>query len=144
MQHLLTYHLDEVDLRRYQAIESVVERLHDLLDNYRSSSYVCPRNKDLSFPCGSFLLGALTKELNEWSLLHPRPQLPFEDLSFNGICAKLRKVKSPSWSSGNRYGGYNYCHDCELHTAMQSLVEQATSKAVGLSSAEIRRSKKMP
>ncbi|KAL1612291.1 hypothetical protein SLS60_000515 [Paraconiothyrium brasiliense] len=51
---------DEIDLKRYQAMENVIENLHDLRRKYESLDYVCPQNSTYSFNCGSMLYGVGT------------------------------------------------------------------------------------
>ncbi|UPX16917.1 uncharacterized protein EKO05_0007298 [Ascochyta rabiei] len=129
-----------VNLRRCQAIESVISDLHNLLDEYRSSKYKCKQNAAFSFQCSSLLLGALTKELDSWSLLSPRPEPPFLDLSFSSICTKIRGVKSLTCFAKINMNGWFYGsgHSCELRTAVVAIVEKAASGVVGLSLDHIR------
>jgi hypothetical protein len=113
--------------------------LHELLDRYRSGTYECDPNRDDSFQCGSFLLGALTKGMDSLKLLTPRPEVPFECLSFKGLCKNIRTMKSPAWLSNNsghdEYGGFGSrhpkTHPCTLKTAIDELVEAASATIVG-------------
>ncbi|KAF9693479.1 hypothetical protein EKO04_008405 [Ascochyta lentis] len=132
----------EVDLRRYQALESVIGGLHGLLDQYRSNSYVCKHNSTLSFQCGSFLLGALTKELGGWSLLSPRPEIPFQELVFSDICAKVENARSPHWccTYSRGYGVHDGQHACNLTQNVKEIVSKAKSGVVGLSLSNMRSS----
>jgi hypothetical protein len=101
---------EQFDLQRYQAIESVIEGLHSQLDKYRSASYECPMNGSQSFSCGSFMLGSLTKEMESSDLLKPRPEVSFSDLSFYGVCKKVRAFKSPTWVLPDSNGYYSQQH----------------------------------
>jgi hypothetical protein len=65
----LTCNTGEIDLQRYHAIESIVGSLQARLERYHSPSYVCPANNAVSFQCGCFLLGALTKGTSSLTLL---------------------------------------------------------------------------
>jgi hypothetical protein len=118
-------------LKRYQAIESVVEGMHAFLEKYRSNTYACPIDSSVSFQCGAFLLGALTKELDAYGLLSPRPEVPFLEVSFEVICEKLRNVKSPVWTKHDDY--YNRsAHGCNLNMAVQGVITTAEAAVVGL------------
>ncbi|KAH8693469.1 hypothetical protein GQ44DRAFT_584495, partial [Phaeosphaeriaceae sp. PMI808] len=94
---LLTITTDAIDSIRCQAIELVIERVHSLLQKYRSTNYVCGYNVNASFECSSFLLGALMKHLDKHALLSPRPQAPFTGLSLHSVCAKVETMESPGW-----------------------------------------------
>lgn len=69
----LTCLLDEIDLRRSQAMDLTIGGVHELLDKYRSSAYTCPKDSALSDLCGSFKLGALTRDLHGCSLFASLP-----------------------------------------------------------------------
>ena len=129
----LTAFTAEIDSKRYQAIECVIEGVHSLLDKYRQSDYVCEVNTSQSFVCGSFLLGALLKELDAHALLMPRPEAPFTKLSFKGICGKVQTIQSPGWAvpTVNNYYGQNR-HGCSLNTAVEPIVAKAKVAVVGL------------
>lgn len=142
----LTWSLGEIDLRRCQAIDLAIVELHKLLDKYRSSSYTCPQDTTLSDLCGSFKLGALTRDLDGWSLLSPRPEMPFDGMSFNELCSKALGTKfrkwqadlstkspynSPAKPSGAKTGGS--LHNCSLATDVAAVVNRASAKVVGLS-----------
>lgn len=123
---------DEIDLRRYQAMEDVVSKLHDKLDEYHSSNYSCPQNSSYSFLCGSFMLGALTKEMDSISLFSPRPEIPFYGLSFGKICEQVRKFNSPAWHHSNSSGYSSYKHPCNLTNTVSSIVDDVVRGIEGL------------
>jgi hypothetical protein len=109
-------------------MESIIGQLHDLLETYLSATYECPRDTSLSFQCGSFLLGALTRELHRKELLSPRPQIPFVELSFNGLCDKVTSFQSPVWCHA-----YSYEHAyCSLSDKAREIVTAATTEVIGL------------
>ncbi|KAH6639467.1 hypothetical protein C7974DRAFT_388567 [Boeremia exigua] len=101
---LLTKLPDAIDLRRYQAVEAVLYDLHSLPSNYRSSSYTCIRDKAHSYKCGSIMFGASKKQLDDWSLSSPRPEIPFHNTTLHDIYAKVRRVSSPVWLDSERSG----------------------------------------
>ncbi|KAF2127448.1 hypothetical protein P153DRAFT_67816 [Dothidotthia symphoricarpi CBS 119687] len=126
----------EIVRKRYQVIESVIEPLHALLDKYRNSKYVCPRNDDLSFQCGSFLLGALTRELDRLDLFSPRPEIPFYKITFDSLCKLVQNIMSPEWRhsgySSHGYSSQNILHACSLKTEVTGIVNKATAGLEGL------------
>ncbi|KAF1997269.1 hypothetical protein P154DRAFT_606539 [Amniculicola lignicola CBS 123094] len=113
---------DEIDLRRLQAIEDIVSRLHELLDGYRSATYSCAVGNVYSFQCGSMLLGALTKQLDEAKLLSPRLEVPFAERSFGDICGTVRLMTSPGWIHRKGSG----LHTCSLATTLESCIDTVT------------------
>lgn len=112
----------------------MIDDVHTLLERYRSKDFVCPIGAANSFACGSFLLGALSKELDKHTLFLPRPEVPFNDLSFDDICGNLRAIESPAWATPNNNNGYyGYSkHGCNLSTAMQKIIADAGVAVVGL------------
>ncbi|KAJ8117716.1 hypothetical protein OPT61_g1148 [Boeremia exigua] len=139
---------DGVDLRRYQAIEAVISGLHEMLADFRSPGYKCTEDDTLSFLCGSIMFGALTKELDSWSLHSPRPEIPFHDTSFSIICDKVKGVQSPVWTDSSAHErNYNYKynygyskdrHECDLRDAVVKIVDTATAGVMGLKSGDMR------
>jgi hypothetical protein len=139
----LTCSLVEIDIRRCRAIELMIGELHKLLDNYRSSAYTCPQESTLSDLCGSFMLGALTRKLEGWSLLSPRPEIPFDSMSFYELCSKAKSTKPLYWytqsrSYGNSYGNR---HNCNLATDVLNVVDQVSAQVAGLSLRHMQESK---
>jgi hypothetical protein len=49
-----------IDLKRYGAMERVIESLHGLRENYLDLGYECPQGTTHSFNCGSSLYGVRT------------------------------------------------------------------------------------
>jgi hypothetical protein len=116
-------------------MESIIGQLHDLLETYLSTSYTCLHEIDVSFQCGSFLLGALTRELHRMGFLSPRPQIPFVELSFNGLCDKVTSFQSPVW-----YQSYGYEHAyCSLTDKVREIVTAATTEVTGLDLKEMKK-----
>jgi hypothetical protein len=116
-------------------MDSIIGQLHDLLETYLSTSYTCPHSTEVSFQCGSFLLGALTKELHRMEFLSPRPQIPFVELSFDGLCDKLMSLQSPVWYRANRYA--HNC--CDLTDKVREIVTAATTEVTGLDLKEMKK-----
>ncbi|KAF1833346.1 hypothetical protein BDW02DRAFT_500813, partial [Decorospora gaudefroyi] len=117
-----------VDTKRHLAIEGIVQSLHGLLEKYRSATYECPWNSGLSFECGYFFLGALTKEMHAMALFDPRPEIPFPGLSFNQICTRFQKIKTLRWIPE----GGSYYHECTLDAVMASMVAEGSTATAGL------------
>jgi hypothetical protein len=109
----------------------VISRVYLLIDQYGSSDYECPQNQQSSFQCGSFLLGALLKELDRINLRLTRPEVPFPGLSFNGLCEVLRSIQSPEWYE--KKGSYR--HICNLRVRA-SLILAIAPQVAGLDLAE--------
>ncbi|KAF1922001.1 hypothetical protein BDU57DRAFT_553987 [Ampelomyces quisqualis] len=126
----------ELDLKRCQAIESVIAQLHDLLEGYRNKDYTCPLSANESFQCGAFLLGVLTKEMDAKGLLSPRPELPFAKLSLHDLHETIRTIKSPSWASKiNNSGSYHVQymqHKCNLNSPVTWISNNAMVGIHGL------------
>ncbi|CAN9275033.1 unnamed protein product [Alternaria alternata] len=128
---------DEIDNTRYQAIEFVIEALHDRLERYRSADYVCPSDANQSFMCGSFLFGSLTKELSRLELMSPRPEVPFPGLSFNRTCELVGAMQSRWWYSDN--GSYSRAHSCTLNAVMKTLIEDVSTAVGGLNLGDLKK-----
>ncbi|RYO65256.1 hypothetical protein AA0113_g5273 [Alternaria arborescens] len=128
---------DEIDNTRYQAIEFVIEALHDRLERYRSTDYLCPSNANQSFMCGSFLLGSVTKELSRLNFMSPRPEVPFPGLSFDRTCELVGAMQSPWWYSAN--GSYSRAHSCTLNAAMKTLIEDVSTAVGGLNLGDLKK-----
>jgi len=124
---------DELDCKRYQAIESVIEQLHQHLEKYRRTDYTCLYGTALSFQCGSFLLGSMMKEMSRLGLCEPRPEVPFTDLSFSALCEQVQGMQSPSWFQGS----YN-AHQCNLRMVTATLIAEVSKAVGGLSLSELK------
>ena len=121
---------DEIESRRYQAIEALLSPLYNLLKSCRSSAYVCPLgNDDDSFLCGCVLFGALTKWMDSTNLPSNRPEIPFFGHNIDFICENMRSIKSVSWYE---YKGHRK-HDCHLDTVLSVIADEAIKKICGLS-----------
>jgi hypothetical protein len=143
----LTCSLGEIDLRRYQAIDQIIGEIHKLLDKYRNSAYTYLQDSTLSDFCDSLMLGALTRHLDGWSLLSPRPEVPFDGMSFYELCTKARNKKFRKWQadpnssySPGRSGGA--LQNCSSDIDVAKIVSQATAKVAGLSLRHMQEPKK--
>jgi len=125
--------LDEIELKRCQTIESLIEELHEWLEMYRRTDYACPQDPSSSFKCGSFLLGSMIKEISQLGLWQPRPERPFLGLSFAALCKQLNSVQSASWLQGSYI-----THLCNLETVMATLIADVSKKVGGLSLSELK------
>ncbi|KAH8625721.1 hypothetical protein IG631_19600 [Alternaria alternata] len=126
---------DEIDTTRYQAIDFVVEALHERLERYRSIDYLCPSSDYYSFECGSFLLGNMMKELIRLNLYQPRPEIPFPNLSFNDLCERVRGIRSAHWAPEMTY----HRHSCTLNAAMEILIEDVSTAVGGLNLGDLKK-----
>ena len=104
-------------------------------------TYSCDQSRQSldSFLCGSFLLGALTRELDRLGLLSPRPEVPFHGLSFEDICVKARKVQSPSWKSSAYSDYYGSMHTCNLTAIVEGEIVAIATTIEGLILEEYKR-----
>ena len=125
--------LVEIELKRCQTIESLIEELHQCLEMYRRTDYACPYNDPSSFKCGSFLLGSMIKEISQLGLWQPRPERPFLDLSFAALCEQLNGVQSASWLQGSYI-----THLCNLERVMETLIADVSKTVEGLSLSELK------
>jgi len=133
-QHDILCNTDELDCKRYQAIESVVTELYQHLDKYRRTDYACPYDSTLSFQCGSFLLGSMMKEMSRLGLYEPRPEVPFLDVSFSALCEQVQGMQSPSWMNQGAY----YEHQCNLKMVTATLIADVSKTVGGLSLSELK------
>jgi hypothetical protein len=106
--------------------------LHELLDTYQSTLYICPHSSEHSFQCGSFLLGALTKQMAGLGILLPRPEVPFQGMSLRTLRSSVRNVKSPIWCHENNGYESSYQHPCSLSQTLNELVDNSLKKVTGL------------
>ncbi len=127
-----------MNAERNKAIGTVIQGLHGLLKEYRDEKYSCPKQESLSFQCGSFLLGALTKRLDQLNVLAPQPESPFLGLDFYSLEEKLEDISTPVWFSLSTVTTYyssqpDYVrHDCKLQNAIDSLTNGASKNIDGL------------
>ncbi|KAF2117932.1 hypothetical protein BDV96DRAFT_644269 [Lophiotrema nucula] len=126
----------ELENRRYQAIEAIMSGLDEWLDIYRSETYSCSDDKRRSSECGSILLGSLDRQIRAKGLSSPRPEVPFDGLSFEDVCCKVCSLKSPEWydSSNRNHGYYNpIAHPCGFKTSVHSMADNVAATTKGLS-----------
>lgn len=102
--------------------------LHELLDTYRSATYQCIASPEFSSPCGSMLLGALTRGAATANVLFPRPEVPFDGRSFHVMYNSIKAITSPIW-----FHSYNSQHTCSLGTTVISMVDAVVLNVEGLS-----------
>lgn len=146
-------------MRRSKSIGAIVAGLHDLLDSFRSSDYLCPSDKSWAFECGSILYGALTKGMHSMGIWSPFPIEPFTGLSLYDVATRARLMKSPTWlhvnsgytkNSGYNHSGFgqsgfgqsghshsvscqNGCnHNCSLGTQVSAIVNRVCLEDTGL------------
>lgn len=126
--------LDEMEHNRYQAIEEVISALHSWLDKFRATSYSCPSGSRHSFACSSMLLGALTKELDRIRCTNPRPEVPFEGISFDQLITDVAGMHAPAWSQRNASGGYHSetSHRCSFQQTVIHEAQEISAKVIGL------------
>ncbi|KAH5169434.1 hypothetical protein HBH68_219770 [Parastagonospora nodorum] len=128
----------EIDTKRNLAIEDVVDKLHKLLDSFRDSSYLCPVAEDLSFQCGAYQLGLLTKTLDSMALLSPRPEPPFANLSLENLNLTLSNFKSPKWSPYMARVKHQSYHTCDVGQTIREMVGCVDQTVTGLDLSKIR------
>jgi hypothetical protein len=73
------------------------------------------------------LLGALTKEMDSANLKSPWFITPFSGQSIDALCAKARSMESETWFH-NVYDS----HECNVRTAVKSIVDSAVASIGGL------------
>jgi hypothetical protein len=73
------------------------------------------------------LLGALTKEMGSANLNSPWLWKPFYGQSFDALCVKVRSMKSETWF----HSSYSP-HECNIRTAVESIVESAVVNVGGI------------
>ncbi|KAF2635892.1 hypothetical protein P280DRAFT_410777 [Massarina eburnea CBS 473.64] len=127
--------LDAIEHKRYQIIEERISDLHHWLDVYGAENYKCQYSLSSSFECSSILLGALTKEMRR-SSLSPRPEVPFDGLSFEQLLIAIEGLKSPAWSKSVGRGYYGDTHNCNFSASIKKNMEDARSTITGLDMSE--------
>jgi hypothetical protein len=143
----------EIEMRRSKSIGAIVAGLHDLLDRYRSSDYVCPSGKVWAFECGSILYGALTKGMHSMGVWSPFPIEPFAGLSLHHVATKAKLMKSPAWlPSNSTFDQRNFNqndfkqigknHSCSLGLPVSEMVNRVWVEATGLDLQEYQEKEK--
>lgn len=123
--------LDEMNLRRHDAISVIFSTLNKRRDAFLSGSRGC------SFECGSIMFGALTKHMHSNSLLSPQPRTPFIGLNYNGLMKAVHDFKSPEWNPSNSSYSSFYQHSCG-DSSISSLINNIPEDAAkGLSLSQI-------
>lgn len=108
--------------------------LADRIGSYRSDTYICPTNPEVSFQCGCMLLGALTKQMDSLGLI----ERPLFGQDLHSVHDKLYAIKSPRWAHDTcNHNSYYHnssleLHNCDLSTAVRSMVKVALGKVAGL------------
>lgn len=84
------------------------------------------------------------------SPLSPRPEIPFDGMSFNELCTKVRSAKFRKWqvdlskkslySSSGKSGGA--LHNCSVAIDVADVVYRASAKIAGLSLSHMQQLKK--
>ncbi|KAF2790526.1 hypothetical protein K505DRAFT_351891 [Melanomma pulvis-pyrius CBS 109.77] len=124
-----------IEHSRCNALEHIISELHRQLEVYRDFDYFCPNHSYYSFQCGVFLFGALTKYMERWIFLSPRPEQPFLGISLNGIA---NMVKDMERLQQNHHlnnccgGGYNQL--CNLNSKIGGVIQNALTEVKGLKS----------
>ncbi|KAH7066495.1 hypothetical protein FB567DRAFT_574280 [Paraphoma chrysanthemicola] len=124
----ITICVDRIETLRTQAIGTVLSRLHELLEQYRSPLYQCPG--DDSFECGSMLYGALYKQMELQGLL-PVPTAPYHDLSVSELYTKMERIKSPVWGRPSKHSKKTQQHGCNLAERVMGIANHVTRLANG-------------
>jgi hypothetical protein len=118
--------------RRYQAIEKLVAGLHGWLRKFRDASYSCPQGSQFNFTCSSVLLGGLTKEMDRAQCWFPRPEVPFHQLSLNGLHSGVYDLEEPKWFPEHSRG-YSYSqHSCSFRTTVKYDANGVVERLTGL------------
>ncbi|KAK7190964.1 hypothetical protein PSPO01_03127 [Paraphaeosphaeria sporulosa] len=124
--------IEQIDLKRYKAMESIIESLHGLREMYLDPNYICFQSAPSSFTCGSMLYGAISKGMFAIDILSPRPQIPFTGMTFERLCTDVCDFKYPS-AAGNSSYYYNHhqTHYCNLTTAVTRVVDSVVGTVGG-------------
>lgn len=83
--------IDKMNLRRQEAIESIICELYEKQEAFLSGTRGC------GFECRSIMYGALSKHMQSTGLLSPKPMAPFLRMNYNQLVQKVRSFKSPQW-----------------------------------------------
>ncbi|KAI3537971.1 hypothetical protein CSPX01_09768 [Colletotrichum filicis] len=102
--------VDLVDWRRQDAVEFIFGVLRNLLDAFRYDTAGC------DFTCSSVLFGALTKEMDRYELLDPKPVKPYQGYSIEDTEKIVRSFRSPEWRT--RYKQREK-HPCTLRSMIE-------------------------
>jgi len=89
-------------------------------------TYSCICDKAVSFECGSMLLGALTKQMNNMGILTPKPVAPFSGFSLEELQNSIKSIRTPKWCFKNHSE-----HPCSLDSVIHE-VSDVIDRAQGL------------
>ncbi|KAF2463995.1 uncharacterized protein BDR25DRAFT_382905 [Lindgomyces ingoldianus] len=122
-----------IDHMRIKAIEDMISGLYKWIDTFRSAQYTCLQDNAHSFQCGAFLLGALSKEMDYHGLSSPRPEVPFDGLSVQGVLKKVLEMQSPTWYTSREPKYYDQKpHSCTLASIVNPMAENIVALIGGL------------
>jgi hypothetical protein len=74
------------------------------------------------------LLGGLTKEMDRAQCWCPRPGVPFQQLSFNGLHIAVNALEEPRWFQASSYSQ----HPCGFNDTVKKDAEEIADKLAGL------------
>ncbi|CAN9250766.1 unnamed protein product [Alternaria alternata] len=124
--------LQAIETRRSELIQGVIGVCQGWFDKF-CSGYWCIRDEKCSFECGSMLLGALTRQMNNMAILSPRPAAPYAGLSVTGLRYGIKSIKAPDlhirYERRSRSPEYRK-HPCSLDPVI-SEVNQLYNRAYG-------------
>ena len=80
--------IDAIELRRQEAVEKIIDCLHQAVEKLRDET-------DCTFTCASAHLGALTKGMQASNLLYPRPSRPFIGYQVTELVARIEGFRTP-------------------------------------------------
>lgn len=97
--------IDSMRKSREEGIKTLVDWLHETRDAFFMSTRGC------NFECRSMAHGALSLQMQSSNLLSPKPEIPFQNLTYSILVERILAFKSPQWymlnSSSRYYSGYD-------------------------------------
>jgi hypothetical protein len=111
--------------------------LSELLEMYRGKSYICPEDETKSFLCSCFLLGSLSKGMQSAGTFDPRPEVPFQGISFDSVCSALRGIEQVPWYAER--SRYSDPHSCNINEIVKATLKTARDGTTGLSLHDFKR-----
>jgi hypothetical protein len=130
---LLLSLVETLETHRSKLIGEVIGVCQEWFDNF-GGAYSCTEESGQSFACGSMLLGALTRQLNNIGILSPKPAAPYSGFSLEGLQRHIQSIKTPTWYFQNGYSGFiaDYKeYSCSLDPVIQE-VNRVVDGARGL------------
>jgi len=122
-----------IETCRSELIEGAIDVCQGWFDKF-CSGYCCIQDEKCSFECGSMLLGALTRQMNNMAILSPRPTAPYAGLSFAELRYGIKSIKAPDlhirYERRSRSPEYRK-HPCSLDAVIRE-VNQVYKRADGL------------